>query len=101
MKIGHLVLGIFLILSIMSIFGQVNTSAILGTVTDPTGAVIPGATVVVTNVETGVASRAVTDNLGNYAARFLPPGRYRVDAESAGFKKFIRQDITLDSTREL
>jgi hypothetical protein len=83
------------------LFGQGNTSSIVGTVTDPSGAVVPSAKVVVTNVATGVPSTVTTDNLGNYTASLLPPGVYRVEAEAPGFKKFLRQDVTLEMTRLL
>ena len=61
---------------------------------------MPGVKILVTNVETGVTSAATTDSLGNFAVRFLPTGRYRLEAEAAGFKKFVRQDISLDVARK-
>lgn len=82
------------------LFAQGNTGAILGTVTDSSGAVVPAAKVVVSNVDTGVAFPTTTDDVGNYSIRFLPPGHYKVEAEAGGFKKAIRQDITLDLARE-
>jgi len=85
----------------LSLFAQGNTGAILGTVTDSSGAVVPATRVTVSNLETGVALSASTDEVGNYAVRFLQPGRYRVEAEANGFKKAIRTDIFLDLAREL
>ena len=79
---------------------QGNTGAILGTVTDASGAVVPGAKVVVSNIDTGVESPATTDGVGSYSFRFLQPGRYRVEAEATGFRKAIRTDIVLDLARE-
>ena len=72
------------------VFGQANTGGIRGVVSDSSGAVVPGAKIVVTNVRTGVQSSSSTDNLGAYLFEFLPPGEYRIEAEVAGFKKFIR-----------
>jgi hypothetical protein len=48
-----------------------------------------------------VVTPAQTDNLGNYRAQFLPPGPYRVEGETAGFKKFLRQGVRLEMNREL
>src|SRR3989442_315190 len=82
-------------------FGQANPGSIRGTVSDSSGAVVPGAKIVLANVRTGVQSSSMTDGLGAYLFEFLPPGEYRVEAEVAGFKKFIRENITLDVARQL
>jgi protocatechuate 3,4-dioxygenase beta subunit len=82
-------------------FGQGNTGTIVGTVTDPSGAVVPNATVQLTNVRTGVQTTAVTDNFGNYTAPFLQPGEYRVTAEVPGFKTFVREGVVLEVLRQL
>ncbi len=63
-----------------------TTSAIVGQVTDPTGAVVPGATVTVTNRETGLERRAKTDNDGRFNLPQLKPGTYSVKVEAAGFQ---------------
>src|SRR5712692_6153744 len=68
---------------------------ILGRVTDPQGAAIPHATVLVTNEDTAVASEALTQADGAYAAPFLLPGRYRVEVALPGFKKFVRSGVTV------
>ncbi|MEO8128703.1 MAG: TonB-dependent receptor, partial [Bryobacteraceae bacterium] len=90
----------FLVLSV-SAFGQGNTSSIVGTVTDPSLAVVAGVKVVAVNVATGVQTGAMTDNFGNYIVNLLPPGTYQVEAEVSGFKKFVRQNVGLDMTRQL
>jgi hypothetical protein len=91
----------WLFLIAVCLFGQGNTSSIVGTVTDPSGAIVPGAKVVATNVGTGVASAVTSDSFGNYTVSLLPPGVYNVEAEVTGFKKFIRQNVTLEMTRLL
>src|SRR5262249_41212457 len=83
------------------VFAQANTGSIRGTVTDATGAVVPGAKIVLSNIRTGVQSSVATDGLGAYLFEFLPPGDYRIEAEVAGFKKFIRENITHDVARQL
>jgi hypothetical protein len=62
-------------------------STLNGTVTDRTGAVIPGASVTATEIATGVSHTARTDAAGHYDFGALPPGAYRVDAQFPGFRK--------------
>ena len=93
-------LACFLVVAI-SAFGQGNTSSIVGTVTDPSAAVVAGVKVIATNSATGVQTTSMTDSLGNYVINLLPPGSYQVDAEVSGFKKFVRQKIGLEMTRQL
>ena len=59
----------------------------------PSGAVIPGASVVVTNTATGLRSQLKANQDGYYQASFLPPGSYQVDAVAQGFKKAIRETV--------
>lgn len=68
-------------------FAQTITGTITGLVTDATGAVVPGAKVRVTNVDTGVSVSDVTNGAGIYSLRFLQIGRYKVDTEATGFTK--------------
>jgi hypothetical protein len=79
------VLTILLSISICGRAQSVTGSQVNGTVTDSTGAVVPGANVTVTNPATGVVYRAVTDGLGAYHVTDLPPGRYTMDVTKAGF----------------
>ena len=69
--------------------------AIEGTITDSSGGVLPGVTVTITNVETGTDRTVITNEKGLYRAPLLPLGKYRVDAELQGFKKFEQTDIIL------
>ena len=85
-----------LLLSASSVFGQAGqTGTILGTVTDSTGAVLPGVTVTVTNTATNVASRQVTSSSGDYLVPALLPGHYSVSATAKGFQKSVASGITL------
>jgi hypothetical protein len=94
--------GLFLsALTASLLFSQGNTSSLLGTVTDPSSAVVPAAKVAITNVRTGVKSEAATDNLGNYLFNFIQPGVYNVEAEVQGFKKFVRENVSLEMNRQL
>ena len=67
--------------------------AIVGTVSDPSGAVLPGASVTATNLGTGQKRSVMTDGHGYYAILSLPRGNYRVDVDVHGFKHFSRSPI--------
>ncbi|MBX5495099.1 MAG: carboxypeptidase regulatory-like domain-containing protein, partial [Bryobacteraceae bacterium] len=66
---------------------QTITGAITGTVTDPSGSVVPGATVTAVNVATNVATEVVTNEAGIYNLLFLPVGEYTLSVTARGFKK--------------
>ncbi len=66
-----------------------------GTVTDDQGAVLPGVTVTVTNIDTGVTRAVVTNESGLYRAPLLTLGSYRVEAELQGFKKYEQSGVSL------
>src|SRR5947208_14049018 len=68
---------------------------ITGEVSDVSGAVIPGATVVVTNQGTNVSRQGVTNGVGVYSFPSLLPGRYQVRVEKAGFQSMVRGGIEL------
>ncbi|MBI3668062.1 MAG: TonB-dependent receptor [Acidobacteria bacterium] len=74
---------------------QKSTGDILGTITDPTGGVVRGATVTLTDMATNEMRRATTDDLGNYRFSLLPPGRYSVRAEMAAFRTANVSDLIL------
>jgi hypothetical protein len=80
-------------------FAQLNTGSITGTVTDPSGAVIPGVTVTARNTATNVARETVTSNAGVYTISDLVVGPYEVTFQAPAFKKFVRSGITLDVTQ--
>jgi Carboxypeptidase regulatory-like domain/TonB dependent receptor len=82
-------------LTVVSAFAQTETGRIIGTLTDTSGAVIPGATVTLTHVQTNRETVATTDDTGRYVSIPLAIGNYRVAVERAGFKKVIRSGITL------
>jgi hypothetical protein len=83
-------------LAATSLFGQAGaTGSIIGTVTDSTGAVVPGARVTVTNTATGVSFHAVSSSAGDYLAPSLLPGTYTVSVEAKGFSKSLTAPFTL------
>ncbi len=76
---------------------QTVTGTILGIVTDPSGAVVPGASVTATNRATGFSRSAKTDRDGNYLITFLPLGAYNVQASSGGFERTVRENIAVQA----
>ncbi len=88
---------LILTMSLVSIacFAQLDTATIVGTVLDQSGAVIPNASVVVENQNTGAVFNAKANEEGNYVVPVLPIGQYRVTASSAGFKSRTVEGFTL------
>ncbi len=70
-----------------------------GTVTDDSGAAIPGATVTVTNQGTGLEVSGITDDTGAYAIRNLQPGTYTVKASLQGFKEYVQTGVPVAPER--
>jgi len=90
-------LGMFLSLfPSTNAWAQQITGSIRGTVADPTGAAVQGATVSAKQAETGLTRTAVTDHSGAYDVLELPVGHYRLQVEAKGFQTYIQQGITLD-----
>ena len=92
--------GVCVILQGVLSLAQVTTGTISGTVTDPTGAVIPGSTITVRNVETGITRIISTDAAGRYTAQQLGLGGYEVTAGTAGFQTTVRAGIELTVGRQ-
>src|SRR5262245_30549081 len=82
-----------------SAVAQTPTGTILGSVKDAQGGVVPGATVVATNLGTQYSRSAVTDEAGDYALRLLPVGTYKVEVTIPGFKTFTQTGIALEVGR--
>ncbi len=105
-----------LLLPILLLFGSSITTAqtagagsITGTVSDPSKSVLPGASVTITNTETGIDHAFTTNSAGIYVAPFLKPGHYKVSASGAGFGTaeapgltlLVGQTLTIDLTLSL
>ncbi len=78
----------------MEVFGQA-VGTIVGTVRDPTRAVVPGVSIKVTAVETGLRRETTSNETGNYTVPALPPGNYSIEAEMQGFSKQLIKDVGL------
>ena len=84
-----------LLLAIGSAVGQEFRGTITGTVTDPNGAIVSGASVTVKNVGTNVSSTVTTNDSGAYTVPFLAPGTYNISATGSGFKTSVRENLTV------
>src|SRR5256885_7563893 len=91
-----LLLGLLLFLPMQS-FGQAVYGSIFGTVTDPTGAVVPNAKVTVTNVRKGASETVTTDAAGNYSVTHLIPDTYQVKVESQGFQTAVSENVQVSA----
>src|SRR5215831_7179511 len=83
------VLVIIPLVSWTCVWGQFGASTIRGTVTDPSGAVVSGATVTITNLQTNQSRSQVTKGAGTYSFELIPPGEYKVEIEAKGFQKSV------------
>jgi hypothetical protein len=86
----------FAAIACMSLSAQQITGNIRGAVVDPSGAVIRGAAVTATQVETGLSRSTATDRNGNYVLLELPVGHYRVQVAAKGFQQYVQDGITLN-----
>ena len=94
-----LALAIFAIQPLLN--AQILGARVQGVVHDSSNAVIAGATVTASNVETGINRNATTDAQGHYGFNDLPPGKYDVSGSMTGFKTTVRQGVTLATAGEL
>src|SRR5437867_11082462 len=93
MKFRCLLIVVCLFLSAVAGFAQSDRGTITGTVSDATGAVIPGVAIEAKNVQTGALYQAGSSETGNYTLAQLPAGTYELSANLPGFKKYVRSGI--------
>src|SRR6202167_3124878 len=79
------ILSFLLLLLAGSAVAQVSTASINGVIRDPSGAVIPGASIVLTNVDTSVERTSTTNEAGAYGFVSIPPGNYTIESTAKGF----------------
>jgi Carboxypeptidase regulatory-like domain len=89
----------FMLARVGDVEGQATQSTILGTVTDPSGAVVTGASVTVKNEGTSFERTMVTNENGDYRVAGLEVGKYQVSVSAPGFKTFVRSRIDLDASQ--
>jgi len=92
---AFLVAIVVLALAPRSGWSQNVYGTIAGTVTDTSGAAVASATVTLTNLDTAQKRNIETDSSGNYTFVNISPGRYKLEGEKTGFKKFVREPIVV------
>jgi len=94
-------LSVFLTLSLCAVglLAQTDRGTITGTVSDPVGAVVANAPIEVKNTQTGATYQVATSDTGNYTLPQMPIGVYEITVAVAGFKKFVRQNVTVQATQ--
>ena len=95
MKRFWCVFTVILLASAVSLHAQTTNGSIQGTVTDPSGATVGGATVTGRNLDTGLTQQTTTTDAGIYSLPNLPPGRYSVTVEAPNMKKYSREGVTV------
>src|SRR3989441_3493315 len=93
-KTSLLIVALLLVLSVC-VAAQVTTADVVGRVTDSSGAVLPGVTIVIENLGTGATRSSVSSDTGDYVFNLLPSGRYSVRFELPGFKTFTVASLVL------
>src|SRR5438445_9852541 len=95
-----LVTGLLLVFPSSRLQGKAVNATLLGTVTDVSGAVVPGTKVEIREVNTGSTRSIISNESGNYVFADLPPGQYQVSVEKQGFKKEVHAavDVLVNST---
>src|SRR5580704_654897 len=83
------------LLFVLAISAQSDRGTITGAIADPAGAVVAGAKVEAKNVATGAVYEVASTDTGNYTIAQLPAGTYEMAVTVSGFKKFIRQNLTV------
>jgi hypothetical protein len=98
---AFLKLGAVLLLAVLSSVAALaqlaGKGAVSGTVLDPTGAVVPGATVVIKSTTTGVVTKTVSTSAGDYVVSTLDPGVYTVTVTAAGFEKLVQENVHVNA----
>ncbi|HEX3437396.1 MAG TPA: carboxypeptidase regulatory-like domain-containing protein [Pseudacidobacterium sp.] len=100
-RLALAVLVIIVCFASLSARAQLTTATILGTITDPSGSVVPGAQVTAMNVDTKFTRTVSADASGNYRLEFLPIGKYELKVEAPGFKSYSQFNITLNLNDQL
>jgi Carboxypeptidase regulatory-like domain/TonB dependent receptor len=96
-----LLLVLFGIIASTTCHSQSTTGSFLGRITDPSGAVIPGAAVVLTNEDTGISQHQTSNHEGDYSFNSIQPGRYRIEITQSGFKTLVLDNVNLDVQQSL
>src|SRR5262245_63342759 len=97
--VQSLVIGLLVVFSPLDVYAQsASTGALIGTVTDPTGAILQNARIALRNTGTGERRTVITDRDGSYRFSLLTPGEYEVTLEAVGFAPHVVRDVLIRIT---
>ena len=99
LRLGTAIIGLIALGNCL-VFAQGSTAAISGVTRDTTGALVPGVTVAVKHLESGLTRTTVTNENGGYSVQFLPVGPYELTTDMPGFKQQVRRGIDLSVAQE-
>jgi hypothetical protein len=88
-------MALLIVMALNPAKAQQITGGISGTVSDPAGAVIPGASITVTNIGTQLTRRANSDSAGAFSLQYLPVGTYTVEVTAPGYKTFVQKNLAI------
>jgi hypothetical protein len=80
----------------LAVYAQATSGNIIGTVTDPAGAVVPGVKITITSQDRGAAYSTTTNESGNYSQLHIPPGPYTIEFTAAGFERYQEKNVTVN-----
>src|SRR5215468_2857212 len=98
-RLGTAIIGLIALANGL-VFAQGSTAAISGLTRDTTGALVPGVTITVKHLESGLTRTTVTNENGGYSVQFLPVGPYELTTDMPGFKQQVRRGIDLSVAQE-
>jgi type 1 fimbria pilin len=87
--------------ALTAIYGQDFRAKVQGRVTDTSEAVVPGATVTLFNVNTGVRTAKSTNEVGLYRFDYVDPGSYTVIIETSGFSRFVQENVAIRAQADI
>lgn len=97
-SIGRILVALsFVIVSATPLPGQTSRGQVRGLVTDQTGAIVPAASVTLSNTKTGIKANKPTDSAGLYVFDFVEPGVYNLSVDVAGFGKFTQENVSVQA----
>ena len=91
----NLVCLVFFLVANAALYSQQPSASVVGRVTDPSGAIIPGVSIKITNLDTNVSRTGKSNDAGEYTVPFLSPGRYTMEAMQKGFRSYKHSEFTL------
>src|ERR1700759_461713 len=94
-KFSRLAIGLVILLS-LPLLAHGQEATVVGTVTDPSGSVVPSVKITITNAQTNAVRTIATNDVGQYVVPDLSIGKYNIKAEAPGFKAQETRDVTLN-----